>query len=149
MQPRGDQGSRTSMDPAEEFDEVDLSGSGHASRRRSFANALQQQQGRHSGFTQVLNSGLAAFRASTTSPDTQHRNQTRARNDSLLQEFDEDDGFDADAFAHAQREEEARKMVEHVREVKRGLKQWVGWRLDLVDARRAGAGVGFGEIFDV
>jgi hypothetical protein len=69
----------------------------------------------------------------------------------LLQEFDDDgdDAFDEHAFARAQQEEEARKMVEHVREVKRGLKQWTGWRLDLVDARRVGGGVGFGEIFDV
>ncbi|OCT46223.1 putative myosin heavy chain, embryonic smooth muscle isoform [Cladophialophora carrionii] len=148
MQPRGDEGeSRTSLEPAgaEDFDEVDLTGSGNASsRRRSFANQHAQQ--RHSNFAQVLNSGLAAFRASTTSPGTQ---QNRPRNDSLLQEFDDDDTFDENAFAHAQREEEARKMVEHVREVKRGLKQWAGWRLDLVDARRAGVGVGFGEIFDV
>ncbi|KIX97542.1 uncharacterized protein Z520_06994 [Fonsecaea multimorphosa CBS 102226] len=147
MQPRGDDvGSRTSLDPgAEDFDEVDLSGTGNASsRRRSFAN--QQQQTRHSNFAQVLNSGLAAFRASTTSPVGQ---QTRPRNDSLLQEFDDDDGFDEHAFARAQKEEEARKMVEHVREVKRGLKQWVGWRLDLVEARRAGVGVGYGEIFEL
>jgi predicted nucleic acid-binding Zn-ribbon protein len=152
MQPRGDEGSRTSLDPGEDFDEVDLSGSGNASRRRSSGNLLNQQssQIRHSGFTQVLNSGLAAFRAGTTSPDSQGRNQNRPRNDSLLQEFDDDnDAFDEHAFAHAQREEEARKMVEHVREVKRGLKGQVGWRLDLVDARRAGGGVGFGEIFDV
>ncbi|KAL2433614.1 hypothetical protein ABEF95_007703 [Exophiala dermatitidis] len=148
MQPRGDEGSRTSLDPAEDFDEVDLSGSAQGSRRRSFANPLQQQQGRHSGFAQVLNSGLAAFRASTTSPVSQARHHNRPRNDSLLQEFD-DDAFDENAFAQAQREEEARKMVEHVREVKKGLKHWVGWRLDLVDARRAGSGVGFGEIFEV
>ncbi|KAL6247425.1 hypothetical protein RBB50_005771 [Rhinocladiella similis] len=148
MQPRGDDGSRTSMDQAEEFDEVDLTGSGNASRRRSSANGLHQGQTRHSGFTQVLNSGLAAFRASTTSPDGQHRGSTRPRNDSLLEDFD-DDAFDEGAFARAQREEEQRKMVEHVREVKRGLKEWTGWRLDLVDARRAGAVVGFGEIFDV
>ncbi|KIW14618.1 hypothetical protein PV08_07402 [Exophiala spinifera] len=148
MQPRGDEDSRTSLDQAEEFDEVDLSGSGNASRRRSSANGLQQGQTRHSGFTQVLNSGLAAFRASTTSPDAHHRQSTRPRNDSLLEEFD-DDAFDEGAFARAQREEEQRKMVEHVREVKSGLRQWTGWRLDLVDARRAGAGVGFGEIFDV
>ncbi|KIW87274.1 uncharacterized protein Z519_12177 [Cladophialophora bantiana CBS 173.52] len=148
MQPRGDDvGSRTSLDPgAEDFDEVDLSGPGAgSSRRRSFAN--QQQQTRHSNFAQVLNSGLAAFRASTTSPVSQ---QNRPRNDSLLQEFDgDDDAFDEHAFARAQKEEEARKMVEHVREVKRGLKQWVGWRLDLVEARRAGVGVGYGEIFDL
>lgn len=151
MQPRGDDGSRTSLDPGEDFDEVDLSGSGNASRRRSSGNLLHQQsQTRHSGFTQVLNSGLAAFRTSTTSPDSQSRQQNRPRNDSLLQEFDDDDtGFDEHAFARAQAEEEARKMVEHVREVKRGLKGWVGWRLDLVDARRASGGVGFGEIFDV
>ncbi len=145
MQPHGDDGeSRRSLDPAgaDDFDEVDLTGSGNASsRRRSFAN----QQQRHSNFAQVLNSGLAAFRASTTSPGAQ---QTRARNDSLLEEFD-DDAFDENAFAHAQQEEEARKMVEHVREVKRGLKQWASWRLDLVDARRTGVGIGFGEIFDV
>ena len=130
----------------EDFDEVDLSGPG--SRRRSIGNALTGQQ-KHSGFSQVLNSGLAAFRAATTSPDSQQKQQTRPRNDSLLEEFD-DDEFDEVAFAQAQREEEARKMVEHVREVKRKLKQWEGWRLDLVDLRRAG-GVepGFGEIFEV
>ena len=148
LQPRGDEGeSRTSLDPGtEDFDEVDLTGSGNASsRRRSFAQG--QLQARHSNFAQVLNSGFAAFRASTTSPTTQ---QNRPRNDSLLQEFDDDDDtFDEHAFARAQQEEEARKMVEHVREVKKGLKQWVGWRLDLVDARRAGVEVGYGEIFDV
>ena len=147
LQPRGDEGeTRTSPDHGtEDFDEVDLSGSGNASsRRRSFAQG--QLQTRHSNFAQVLNSGLAAFRASTTSPSTQ---QTRPRNDSLLEEFDEDDTFDEHAFARAQQEEEARKMVERVREVKKGLKQWAGWRLDLVDARRAGVGLGLGEIFEV
>lgn len=150
MQSRGDEGSRTSIEAGEDFDDVDLSGSGNASRRRSSGNLLHHQsQARHSGFTQVLNSGLAAFRTSTTSPDSQSRHQNRPRNDSLLQEFDDDDGFDENAFARAQAEEEARKMVEHVREVKRGLKDQVGWRLDLVDARRASGGVGFGDIFDV
>ena len=145
LQSRGDEGSRTSLDQAgaEDFDEVDLTDSGNASsRRRSFVN----QQQKHSNFAQVLNSGLAAFRANTTSPGAQ---QTRPRNDSLLEEFDDDDAFDENAFAHAQKEEEMRQMVEHVREVKRGLKQWAGWRLDLLEARRAGVGVGFGEIFEV
>ena len=132
----------------EDFDEVDLSG--HGSRRRSIGNALAAQQQKHSGFSQVLNSGLAAFRAATTSPDSQqYKQQTRPRNDSLLEEFD-DDAFDENAFAQAQREEEARKMVEHVREVKRKLREWEGWRLDLVDLRRAGGSEpGFGEIFEV
>ncbi|OAP55650.1 hypothetical protein AYL99_09802 [Fonsecaea erecta] len=147
MQPRGDDvGSRTSLDPGpEDFDDVDLSGPGNTSGRRRSSVNQQQQQTRHSNFAQVLNSGLAAFRASTTSPSQ----QTRARNDSLLQEFDDDEAFDENAFARAQKEEEARQMVEHVREVKRGLKQWTGWRLDLVEARRAGVGVGYGEIFEL
>jgi len=133
---------------ADGFDEVDLNGSAGATRRSSTMHAPAMQS-RHSGFTQVLSSGLAAFRTSTTSPDSQQKPQTRARNDSLLEEFD-DEGFDENAFAAAQREEEMRKMVEHVREVKKGLKQWKGWRLDLVDLRRGGgSGMGFGEVFDV
>lgn len=59
-----------------------------------------------------------------------------------------DDGadFDEDAFRRAQ-EEEGRKRIERVREVKRGLKEWEGWRMDLVDVR---VGVpGLGEVFDV
>lgn len=149
MQPSGDEGGPGLAGAAEEFDEVDLSSSAVGSRRRSFANSIQQQA-RHSGFTQVLNSGLAAFRAATISPDSQQKQQTRPRNDSLLEEYDDDAGFDEAAFAHAQREEEARQMVERVREIKRGLKQWTGYRLDLVDARRVGGGgVGVGEIFEV
>ncbi|KAK5958162.1 hypothetical protein OHC33_000003 [Knufia fluminis] len=140
-----------SLENADGFDEVDLNGSAAATRRSSTMNAPQMQaQAKHSGFAQVLNSGLAAFRAGTTSPDSQaQRTQTRARNDSLLEEFD-DDAFDENAFAAAQREEGMRKMVEHVREVKKGLKQWKGWRLDLVDLRRGGgSGIGFGEVFEV
>ena len=111
-----------------------------------FAPDKQQQ---HSSFSTVLNSGLAAFRAATVSPSQQ---QTRPRQDSLLEEFDDGmdgAGFDEAAFAQAQREEEARKMVEHVREVKRKLKDWQGWRLDLVDIRRGGNGFGVGDIFEV
>lgn len=133
---------------SEGFDEVDLSSSGPGTRRRSFANALDQPQQKHSSFSTVLNSGLAAFRAATASP----AQQQRPRQDSLLEEFDEDlggDGFDEQAFAQAQREEDMRKMVEHVREVKRKLREWEGWRLDLVEARRGGNGFGVGDIFEV
>ena len=135
---------------ADGFDEVDLNGSAAATRKSSGMHPPPMQS-KHSGFAQVLNSGLAAFRTSTTSPDSQAQRQQigRARNDSLLEDFD-DDAFDEQAFAVAQREEEMRKMVEHVREVKKGLKQWQGWRLDLVDLRRSGGGgIGFGEIFEV
>jgi predicted nucleic acid-binding Zn-ribbon protein len=138
---------------SEGFDEVDLSGHGPGSRRRSFLTSHEpQQQQKHSSFSTVLNSGLAAFRAATVSP-THQQQHSRPRQDSLLQEFDDDfgdgDGFDEEEFARAQREEEARKMVEHVREVKRKLKDWQGWRLNLVDVRRGGGGVGVGEIFEV
>lgn len=126
----------------DEFDDVDLSGSGFRSRTRSTTSQGPFIQ--HSGFTQVLSSGLAAF---TSSGNTDGQN-TRPRNDSLLQDFD-DDAFDEQEFARLQREEELKKMVEHVREVKRGLKKWTGWRLDLVDARRGGGGWGVGEVFDI
>jgi hypothetical protein len=137
---------------SEGFDEVDLSGHGPGSRRRSFATPHEPQQQKHSSFSTVLNSGLAAFRAATASPAHQQQH-SRPRQDSLLQEFDDDigdgDGFDEEEFARAQREEEAQKMVEYVREVKRKLKDWQDWRLDLVDVRRGGGGIGIGEIFEV
>ncbi|KAJ9655303.1 hypothetical protein H2198_005832 [Neophaeococcomyces mojaviensis] len=133
----------------DDFTEVDLNGSASATRKSSATHA-PSTQARHSNFAQVLNSGFAAFRAATTSPGSEAQKTGRPRNDSLLEEFDDDDNaFDENAFAVAQREEEMRKMVEHVREVKKGLKQWVGWRLDLVDLRRSGGGgMGFGEIFE-
>jgi predicted nucleic acid-binding Zn-ribbon protein len=142
MQPNPEAGAddEPNEDDAGDFDEVDLSGSGPASRL-----IPQSSQVRHSSFSTVLNSGLAAFRGSPEHP-------TRPRQDSLLQEFDNDSAFDEEAFAIAQREEEARRMVEHVREVKRKLRDWEGWRLDLVDARKIAVGMhgtAMGEIFEV
>lgn len=133
-----------------DFDEVDLTGTSGATLRRPSALQRTTSPGqKHSNFSQYFTSGLNAFLPSTTSPPP----GARPRNDSLLEEFPEDEagfdeaGFDEAAFAQAQREEEAKKMLEHVREVKRGLKQWKGWRLDLVDARRAEGGQW--EIFEV
>ncbi|CAI4215359.1 unnamed protein product [Parascedosporium putredinis] len=62
---------------------------------------------------------------------------------------DDDDGieFDETAFRKAQAEENTRRL-ERIKEVKRGLKNWVGWRLDLIENRR-GAGEGVGEIFEI
>ncbi|UNI21196.1 hypothetical protein JDV02_007207 [Purpureocillium takamizusanense] len=60
---------------------------------------------------------------------------------------DEDADFDEDAFRKAQ-EEEAQKRIERIKEIKRSLKHWEGWRLDIVDMRRGG-GEGVGDIFDV
>ena len=60
---------------------------------------------------------------------------------------DDDMDFDEDAFRKA-REEESTRRVERIKEIKRSLKHWEGWRLDLVDVRRGG-GEGIGEIFEV
>lgn len=141
-------------DDAGGFDEVDLSGGAGASASGGpSARGVRPGPGeqKHSSFSTVLTSGLAAFKGS--SPEHTHPHSTaRPRGESLLQELDDEDGFDEGAFAAAQREEEARKMVEHVREVKRKLRDWSGWRLDLVDAGRNAAGVPgvvVGEIFEV
>lgn len=68
--------------------------------------------------------------------------------DSLLDD-DDDMEFDEAAFRRAQ-EEDAKKHLERIRETKRGLKNWEGWRLDLVDDRNgSGGGEGYGEIFEV
>ncbi|RYP17362.1 hypothetical protein DL765_004562 [Monosporascus sp. GIB2] len=61
---------------------------------------------------------------------------------------DDDLDFDEEAFRRAQ-EEDARRRLERVREIKRGLKNWEGWRLDLVETRRGGGGYGVGEVFEV
>lgn len=134
------------------FDDVDLvGGSPDHARRRS----MMPQQ--HSSFSTVLSSGFAAFTGGGTSPfgnrsraqssQGQHPPATRGS----LELLSEDDEFDEEAFSRAQAEEEARKRVERVREIKGKLKDWNGWRLDLVDSRAGaeGAGVGMGEIFQV
>ncbi|KAK2800843.1 hypothetical protein FQN50_007984 [Emmonsiellopsis sp. PD_5] len=151
------------------FDDVDLIGgvpSGpHHSRLRSLAaiKAHQQQQQKHSSFSTVLSSGLAAF-TGTGSADRasvsrggglgfiSEKGGEEGEDDGGFLE-DEDDGefFDEEAFAEAQRAEERRKRAERDGEVKKELEGWKGWRLDLVECRYGaqGAGVGMGEIFEV
>jgi hypothetical protein len=60
---------------------------------------------------------------------------------------DDDMDFDEDAFRKAQ-EEESKKRIERIKEIKRSLVHWEGWRLDIVEHRRGG-NEGVGEIFDV
>jgi len=114
--------------PGAKFSDVDLGGGMSPSRRRSIA-----QGGK--GFGDYLASGFNAITGVTSSAD------------GALLEDDEDMDFDEDAFRLAQ-EEEAKRRIERVREVKRALKNWEGWRLDLVENRRGG-GEGVGEIFEV
>lgn len=150
-----DEGHESAADAgANAFDDVDLVGGrpDHA-RRRSMAT----QQ--HSSFSTVLSSGFAAFtggnggnrsRAGSSNPPHPHAPATRGSLE-LLSEENFEDEFDEAEFARAQAEEEARKRVEWVREIKRKLKDWKDWRLDLVDSRAGaeGAGVGMGEIFEI
>ena len=119
---------------ARDFDDVDL---GPSPRRGSMAKAPNT-------FTDVLNSGLTALTGGGGVARERERDVAEEEDDD-----DDDDGFDEEAFRMAH-EEEARKRVERVRELKRGLKDWEGWRVDLVEMRRGGGGgVGVGEIFEV
>ncbi|KAL4870300.1 hypothetical protein BDV12DRAFT_166102 [Aspergillus spectabilis] len=147
----------TSPAAANTFDDVDLTGgSPEHNRRRSMAQKQQSQQ-QHSSFSTVLSSGIAAFypRASTPS-QSQHGHahgpaQGTRGSLELLSEENFDDEFDEAEFARAQAEEEARKRVEWVRGIKSQLKEWKGWKLDLVDSRAGaeGAGVGMGGVFEI
>ncbi|EEH34816.1 M protein repeat protein [Paracoccidioides lutzii Pb01] len=145
------------------FDDVDLvgglpgTGSDH-SRRKSMASGRhqqQQQQQKHSSFTTVLSSGLAAFRGESGSPTAGHdRHRSRAVSNishvqNLFSEKDGEVGSHADAEAWAA--EEKRMRDERTKEIHEALKNWKGWRLDLVESRYGaqGAGVGLGEIFEV
>ncbi|KAJ5023594.1 hypothetical protein J3E72DRAFT_247161 [Bipolaris maydis] len=116
------------------FDDIDLSG---APSRQPPPNRT------HSSFQDVIQSGISAF---TGQNPAHHRrsdaaNKPKPRQESLgsLDEFE----IDEDAFRRAQ-EEEAKNRLERVREVKRGLVQFKGWRPDLVDVR-----VGMGGVFEI
>ncbi|KAJ5124479.1 uncharacterized protein N7515_008304 [Penicillium bovifimosum] len=135
-------------DAANAFDDVDLVGGrpDHA-RRRSMG------QPQHSSFSTVLSSGLAAFTGAAGSRARAGSSNPPGTRGSLelVSEENLDDEFDEEAFARAQAEEEGRKRVEWMRDIKSKLRDWNGWRLDLVDSRAGaeGAGVGMGEIFEV
>lgn len=105
------------------FSDVDLSGgsAGGPLRRKSAAG----------GIGDFFASGLNALAG--------------GNDDEFLEDDDMD--FDEDAFRKAQ-EEEAKKRIERIKEVKRALKHWEGWRLDIVENRRGGT-EGIGEIFEV
>ena len=115
------------------FDEVDLTADGTQSARRQSARQ-SRSGGASGGFAKALSSGLGAF-TGAAGPAEQR-----------LGLLEDDEDFDESAFAQA-REEEARKRIERVKELKRGLKEWEGYRLDIVDVRMNGGGLG--EIFEV
>lgn len=154
----GEEEFEASTSPGNTFDEVDLiGGAPNHSRRRSLMMQNRSQQQQHSSFATVISSGLAAFTGNNNNGNTRERQASiqnhppAARGSLELLAEEDNDEFDEDAFARAQAEEEARKRVEWAREVKRKLRDWNGWRLDLVDSRAGaeGAGVALGEIFEV
>ena len=135
------------------FDDVDLVGG----TPDHYRGGVRRPQ--HSSISTVLSSGIAAFtggnsftnsrgRALSSGSSKAQPGATRGSLE-LLSEENLDDDFDEAEFARAQAEEEARKRVEWAREIKRKLKDWNGWRLDLVSSRAGAEGEGLGEIFEI
>ncbi|KAG4031793.1 hypothetical protein MFRU_008g01520 [Monilinia fructicola] len=124
--------------PGARFTDVDLGGGGGSPHARK-GGVLHQGK----GIGDYLTSGFNAITGGTAPIG---HGGAQDDDDELL---DDDDllEFDEEAFRKAQ-QEEAMKRIERVKEVKRGLKDWEGWRLDLVENRRAG-GEGVGEIFEI
>jgi hypothetical protein len=133
--------------PSTKFTEIDLSGSMSPGRRRSLGPAGAAAK----GLGDLFASGFSAFTGAASAAGTGglgiggigghgHGNEPLLEDDSELD-------FDEEAFRIAQ-EEEARKRIERIREIKRALNDWKGWRLDIVEMRRVG-GEGAGEIFEV
>ncbi|KAK1754481.1 USO1-intracellular transport [Echria macrotheca] len=108
-------------DDAARFENVDLGGSPWQRKAPSVGG----------GIGDFFTSGLNAL--------------TGTGHEELLE--DDDMEFDEEAFRRAQ-EEDQKKRIERIKDIKRGLKNWEGWRLDLVENRRGG-GEGIGEIFEV
>ncbi|KAF2502359.1 hypothetical protein BU16DRAFT_568640 [Lophium mytilinum] len=120
------------LDPDAGFQEVDLSGD---------QSPQQRARGRGgSSFQDVISSGISAFTGQAARRGSSAKGvQPRKQSLGLLSE-DDDFEFDEEAFRKAQ-EEEGRKRIERVREVKRGLKAFEGWRVDVVDVRAGAGGV--------
>jgi hypothetical protein len=117
------------------FETVDLGGGGLVS-----PPARKGASG--GGLGDLFASGLNALTGAATGVGGTHG---AGHHDVLLE--DDDVEFDEEAFRRAQ-EEEQKKRIERIKEIKRSLKNWEGWRLDLVENRRGG-GEGIGEIFEI
>lgn len=137
---------RKEMQPGlDEMENVDLGGGGRY--RRGHA-------GSGGGIGEFIASGLGALGAAVAGgSDHGHQHGHRrshsgyghSHDDDLLD--DDDMEFDEDAFRRAQ-EEDQKKRIERIKEIKRSLANWEGWRLDLVE-NRTGGGEGIGEIFEI
>ena len=129
-----------------EYEDVDLNGP-YSPQGRSRLGS----EPKHSTFQDVFTSGISAFTGRTREPPKGLAASPQARKQSLgLLSEDDDDDFDPDAFRLAQ-EEEGKRRIERVKEVKRGLEKWRGWRVDLVEVRSNNVGImrECGPVFEV
>ncbi|KAM0703762.1 hypothetical protein Q7P35_009701 [Cladosporium inversicolor] len=125
-------------DAGHEYEDVDLNA--------PVSGTSPQFARQTSTFQDVISSGISAFTGKARGVASPDGNRPRNTSMGLLSE----DGFDEEAFRLAQ-EEDAKRRIERVKEVKRGLDQWKGWKLDLVDVRAGGVGAGreCGPVFEV
>jgi hypothetical protein len=130
--------SAGAISPGGRFSDVDLSGNMSPGYQRGLVPAAK-------GLGDLFASGFNAITGAAPAAGAGGHSRSHG-NDAFIEDGSEVD-FDEEAFRIAQ-EEEARKRIERVREIKRGLNDWKGWRLDIVESRRAGA-EGAGEIFEV
>lgn len=119
-------GAHDGASPGASFQDVDLG------RTSPLAGRKHSQAG--GGIGDFFQSGINAL--------TGHHDE-----DEGFLDDDDDVDFDEDAFRRAQ-EEDAKARIERIKEIKRGLKNWEGWRLDLVETRRGGE-EGIGPVFEV
>lgn len=136
------------------YEDVDLNTSPHRGRRESAALRPTAPTARQtSSFQDVLRSGISAFRGDENGGGGGPYAHGRQQSLDLLED-DDGDSFDPEAFRRAQ-EEEGQKRLERVREVKRGLEGWKGWRVDLVGQREGvaaqmqGMGGGGSGVFEI
>ncbi|KAI0856270.1 hypothetical protein F4860DRAFT_493561 [Xylaria cubensis] len=123
---------RRELEPGaeEDFTNIDLSNNNNGPLSPNSTRKVSNK-----GFSDYLTSGINALAGVGAE-----------EHEELLD--DDDMEFDEEAFRRAQ-QEDAKRRLERIKELKRGLKNWEGWRLDLVDSRRGGGGYGAGEIFEI
>ena len=132
----------------ESYEDVDLNGPYSASLSRKGSGPKQI----HSTFQDVITSGISALtgRSREAPKAAGYGASPRARKMSLALLSEDGDEFDPEAFQLAQ-EEDAKRRIERVKEVKRGLEKWKGWRLDITEVRQSGIAGGreCGPVFEI
>ncbi|CAK7222785.1 hypothetical protein SCUCBS95973_004954 [Sporothrix curviconia] len=135
---------------ARHFSDVDLSpGVGASGKQKGHTGSVSGGGGALGDFFSVLTGGSGGGNDHAQHGHGHGHSHSHGygHDDDGFLDDDEDMDFDEEAFRRAQ-EEEARQRLERVREAKRALKNWEGWRLDLVESRQGGA-EGIGPIFEI